>query len=175
MTLANDKSSQLLSKESQRAFDAYTKLNTDEKLAFLYFVYEAMGDDVTPAAPTAADPNLAPILLGDFYNLSQDDQLAIMRQIVNGEDTEYSRAYGALAANNRLLVWFGWAQAMGDTVVDLPEDYEPAESMNSLLDQVEALEFQEQISVLREMALKMGHTEVHQIPTQAETGKTTSL
>jgi hypothetical protein len=166
---------QILSEKTNRVFQAYSALGTDEKLALLYFVYKAMGDSVTPAAPTAAEPNLAPLLLGDFYNLSKEDQLAVMREIVDCQDTEYSRAYGALTENNRLLVWFAWAKAMGDTVVGMPGDYQPAQAINNVLSQVEDLEFQEQISVLREMSSQMGHSEVHSIPTQAETGKTSSL
>lgn len=175
MTLADNTASQLLTPETQKVFETYTKLGTDDKLALLYYIYEAMGESITPAAPTAADPNLAPRLLGDFFTLPQDQQLAIMRQIVAGEDTDYSRAYGALASNNHLLVWYAWAQGMGDTVVDMPADYQAAQSLNSILNQIKNLEFQEQISVLREIANRMGYSEVKSIPTQAETGKTPSL
>jgi hypothetical protein len=175
MTLADDATSELLTGQTQDVFMAYNKLGTDDKLALLYFIYEAMGEEITPAAPTAADPNLAPVLLGDFYSLSKDDQLAIMRQIVNCDDTEYSRAYGALAPNNQLLVWYAWAQGMGDTVVDMPSDYQTPQAVNNLLNQIEKLEFQQQISVLRAIANQMGHTNVQPIPTQAETGKTSSL
>lgn len=175
MTLADDATSELLTGQTQDVFTAYNKLGTDDKLALLYFIYEAMGEEITPAAPTAADPNLAPVLLGDFYSLSKDDQLAIMRQIVNCDDTEYSRAYGALAPNNQLLVWYAWAQGMGGTVVDMPSDYQTPQAVNNLLNQIEKLEFQQQISVLRAIANQMGHTNVQPIPTQAETGKTSSL
>jgi hypothetical protein len=175
MPLADETTSQLLSSEAQTVFSAYTDLKTDDKLALLFYIYEAMGESVTPAAPTAADPNLAPMLLGDFYNLPPDQQLAMMRQIVDKADTEYSRAYGALGSNNQLLVWYGWAQGMGDTVVDMPADYQAAQLVNTVLDQIKQLEFQEQISLLREMANQMGHSNVQPIPTQAETGKTPSL
>jgi hypothetical protein len=175
MTQSASRSTQLLSEATQTVFDAYAKLDVDEKLALLYFIYEAMGDQITPAAPTAANPNLAPILLGDFYTLDQQQQLEIMRQIVGGTDSEYSRAYGGLTENNQLLVWFGWAQAMGDTVVDLPSNYQADRQLSSVLSQIEKLEFQEQISVLREMAAQMGYSQVQAIPTQAETGKTASL
>lgn len=175
MTQSASRSAELLSESSQVAFNTYTQLGIDEKLALLYYIYKAMGDDVTPAAPTAADPNLAPILLGDFYNLSPEQQLEIMRQIVSRADSDYSRAYGALTENNQLLVWFAWAQAMGDTVVDLPEGYKAGEALNKALGQIEKLEFQEQISVLRQIAGEMGYSQVQPIPTQAETGKTSSL
>lgn len=167
--------SQALSEESLKVVDAFNALNTDEKLALLYYVYKKMGDSITPAAPTATDPELAPKLLGDFYELDKDRQLAIMREIVNREDTEYSRAYGTLKQNNQLMVWFAWAQAMGDKVVDLPNDYQATQPINDGLGQIEKLDFEGQISVLRTVAENMGYTDIQPIPSQAETGKTPSL
>jgi Orange carotenoid protein, N-terminal len=167
--------SQVFSEETQKVFSTYSSLEADEKLALLYYVYEKMGESITPAAPAAADPELAPLLLGNFFKLSGENQLAVMREIVNGEDTEYSQAYGSLTANNQLLVWYAWAQDMGKTVIDMPSNYRTAKAMSDSVSQIEGLEFQDQISVLREIASQMGHTNVQAIPSQAETGKTPSL
>ncbi|HEY9673237.1 MAG TPA: orange carotenoid protein N-terminal domain-containing protein [Waterburya sp.] len=176
MTSAQDKTqSSTRSQDSQKVLQAVEGLGTDEKLALLYYVYEKMGDSITPAAPTAANPEMAPRLLGEFYNLSDDEQLAVMRAIVNREDTELSRAYGALTQNNQLVVWYAWARAMGDTVVDIPNDYQASQAINDALSQIEGLDFEQQISTLREIASNMGYSDVQPIPTQAETGKTPSL
>jgi hypothetical protein len=94
---------------------------------------------------------------------------------VNREETEYSRAYGGLRENNQLAVWYAWAKGMGDTVVGMPDNYQPTEAIQNLLKAIEDLEFQEQISVLRLIASNMGYSEVEPIPTQAETGKTSSF
>ncbi|MEH2027795.1 orange carotenoid protein N-terminal domain-containing protein [Nostoc sp.] len=176
MTASYDKSiSQAQSNETQKFVDGFNALDTDAKLAWFYFVYEKMGDSITPAVPAAAEPELAPILLGDYFELSDEQQLDIMRDIVNRKDTEYSRAYGAIKENNQLLVWYAWAVAMGDTVVDLPASYQPSKAINDLLSQIEGLDFEEQISVFRTIAGEVGYTDVKPIATQAETGKTPSL
>ena len=176
MTSAHEKTqSSTRSQDSQKVLQAVEGLSTDEKLALLYYVYKKMGDSITPAAHTAANPEMAPRLLGEFYNLSDDEQLAVMRAIVNREDTELSRAYGALTQNNQLVVWYAWAKAMGDTVVDIPNDYQATQAINDALSEIEGLDFEQQISTLREIASNMGYSEVQQIPTQAETGKTASL
>jgi hypothetical protein len=176
MTASYDKTiSQAQSNESQHLVDAFNKLDTDGKLAWFYLVYKKMGDSITPAAPAAAEPELAPLLLGDYFELSDEQQLDIMRDIVNRKDTEYSRAYGAIKENNQLLVWYAWAVAMGDKVVDLPASYEPTKAVNDLLSQIEGLDFDEQISVFRTIAGEVGYTDVKPIETQAETGKTSSL
>ncbi len=176
MTSSYDKNrSQALSEPTQKVVQAFNALDTDAKLALLYFVYEEMGDSITPAAPAAAEPELAPRLLGDYYELSDEQQLAIMREIVNRDDTDYSRAYGAIKENNQLMVWYAWAQGMGDTVVDMPENYETTEAIDDVLSQMEELDFEEQMSILRTIAGEMGYTDVKPIETQAQTGKTSSL
>lgn len=167
--------SHALSNDTQKMVQTINGLGTDEKLALLYFIYEEMGDSITPAAPEAAEPELAPVLLGDFYNLSDDEQLNIMRAIVNRDDTPYSRAYGALTANNQLVVWYAWAIGMGEKIVDIPEGYEATEAVNGVLGQIEGLDFEQQISVLRDVANNMGYTDVKPIATQAQVGKTSSL
>lgn len=171
----NAVASNYLPEETQKTVDAFSKLGTDEKLAFLYYVYTKMGDSVTPAAPAATEPELAPQLLGDVYEMSKDEQLGVMRAIVNREDTKLSRAYGALKENNQLMVWFAWAQAMGTTIIGMPDDYQIPQAVNQVLSQIENLDFQEQISMLREVAGSMGYSDVQPIPSQAETGKTASL
>lgn len=176
MTSSYDRNrSQALSEESQKVVEAFEALDTDAKLAVFYFVYEKMGESITPAAPAATEPELAPRLLGDYYELSDDQQLAIMREIVNREDTDYSRAYGAIKENNQLMVWYAWAQAMGDTVVGMPQGYEATEALNNVLSKIEALNFDEQISMLRTIASDMGYSDVKPIETQEQTGKTASL
>ncbi|MCX7595701.1 MAG: orange carotenoid protein [Fischerella sp.] len=171
----NQSAPQALSQDTQKLVEAFNKLDTDAKLAWLYFVYEKMGDSITPAAPTAAEPELAPRLLRDYYELSDEQQLQIMREIVNCEDTEYSRAYGSIKENNQLFVWYAWAEAMGNQVVDMPGNYKPSDAINNLLSQIEKQDFEEQISVLRTITGQMGYSNVKPIETQAETGKTSSL
>lgn len=89
---ANVSSSHAVSAGTQNIVQEINALSTDEKLALLYFIYEKMGDSITPAAPIAAEPELAPLLLENFYELSDEEQLAAMRSIANCENTEYSRA-----------------------------------------------------------------------------------
>lgn len=171
----NMKQPQALSGDTQKVVEAFNGLDTDAKLAWFYLVYKEMGDAITPAAPTATDPELAPKLMGDFYELSDDEQLAIMRQIVNRENTEYSHAYGALKENNQLMVWYAWAQAMGNSVVGMPQNYKATEAINNVLSQIENLDFEGQISMMRTIASQMGYSDVKPIETQAQTGKTSSL
>jgi hypothetical protein len=175
MTSRNNEGSNILSEQTQKIFQHYSQLDTDDKLALFYYIYEKMGDSITPAAPNAADLNLTSSLIEDFFELSDDEQLEIMRDIANCKDTDYSRAYGGFTPNNQLLVWYAWAEGMGDTVVDIPDDYEKTETIKNTLSEIEKLEFEDQISVLREIASKMGYSEIKQVSSQAEVGTTPSF
>ncbi|AFY83514.1 orange carotenoid protein N-terminal domain-containing protein [Oscillatoria acuminata] len=167
--------SQTRSQDTQNIVNEFEKLSTDDQLAVLYWIYEKMGDSITPAAPGAAEPNIAPMLMDDYYKLSDDEQLQIMRDIVERKDTVYSHAYGALSANNQLVVWYAWAVGMGDRIVDMPSDYQSTPETDRILSEIEQAEFEEQISILREIAGGMGYTAAASVPTQAETGVTPSL
>ena len=73
-TTTNVNSTHTLSGNTQEVVQAIDALSTDEKLALLYFIYEKMGGSITPAAPVAAEPELAPVLLENFYSLLPEQQ-----------------------------------------------------------------------------------------------------
>ncbi|MEO1069270.1 MAG: orange carotenoid protein N-terminal domain-containing protein [Cyanobacteria bacterium J06638_6] len=64
---------------------------------------------------------------------------------------------------------------MGDRIVGMPSNYDSADPIKGILADIKQLEFQAQISLLREAATQMGYSNVTAPPTQAETGKTDSL
>lgn len=171
----NNQIPQALTEEAQEVVKGFDKLDTDAKLAWFYIVYKHMGESITPAAPLAAEPELAPLLLQDYLKLSSDEQLQVMRDIVDKENTEYSRAYGALKDNNQLLVWYAWAEQMGKSVVGMPNDYTPSDKEKGLLSKIQNLEFEGQMSVFRTIVNQMGYSNVKPVETQAQTGKTSSL
>ncbi len=64
---------------------------------------------------------------------------------------------------------------MSDTVVDIPDNYDETDTINDVLAQIEELDFDGQISVLRTIDAQIGYSDVKAIPTQAEIGKTPNL
>jgi hypothetical protein len=166
---------EITEQSTQDLFGRYAALGVDDKLALLYYIYEGMGGSITPAAPRAADPELAEPLVTALFDWSAEDQLEAMRAVVRGDDTEISQRYGGLSANNQLLVWYGWAKAMGKQIVDMPSDYDAAGPLQDLLGELKAMEFEAQISFLREAAAQMGFSSVTAPPPLAETGVTDSL
>lgn len=132
-------------------------LDVDVKLAILYYLYEAMGDSVTPAAPGAASTEIAQIFFDEFDAFPLGDaQLDAMRSLVRGDDNDLGRLYGTFSENNKLVVWYFLAVRMGDDVIGMPQDYTLSEAGKSNLETVKQLDFEQQITFLRDVVSAMG-------------------
>ena len=139
------------------ALSLYNNLSTDEKLALLWYVYTRMGTSITPAAPGAASDEIAEGLFGQVKELSFDEQLEVQRNIIEGKDTLISREYGSLSKNTKLYFWYRLAQGMeAGTIIPVPDNYEPSDSVTQLLSQVEVMDFEQQITFLRDAVIDGG-------------------
>ena len=140
-----------------KAVEIFDSFTVDNKLALLWFIYEKMGTSITPAAPNAAEPAIAGGLFEQVGNKSQDEQLQIMRDIVSGNDTEYSRQYGGFSANTKLAFWYFLARGMvKGLIIAMPDKYDLEKEETEWLGSLESLDFNDQITVLREIADNMG-------------------
>jgi hypothetical protein len=134
-------------------------LDADQQLALFYFIYKEMGASVTPAAPAAStvSPAIAEGLFNQVKELSQEEQLQVQRDLINGENTQITREYSALSDTTKLLFWYMLAQGMDEgSVIPMPQDYSLSAEANELLNQVKGLEFQQQISAFRDIVSPMG-------------------
>nr|WP_083602320.1 orange carotenoid protein N-terminal domain-containing protein [Hydrococcus rivularis] len=141
----------------QEALKTFSELSVDDKLALLWFVYTKMGDSITPAAPVTAGQDIAEGLYNQVKQLSHQEQLEVQRNLFAGKDSLISREYGSLSENTKLLFWYRLAQGMEDaTIVPMPESYELNSNAQQLLSQLEAMEFQQQITFSRESVSAAG-------------------
>ena len=139
------------------ALGSYSNLSTDQKLALLWYVYTKMGTSVTPAAPGAAADEIAQGLFNQVKELSFEEQLEVQRNIIENKDNLISREYGSLSENTKLYFWYRLAQGMeAGTIVPMPDNYEPSGSVTELLSQIESMEFEQQITFLRDAVIKGG-------------------
>lgn len=144
--------------DSNNAIDSFKRLGTDEQLALLWFVYEQMGNLITPAAPGAASPDIARGLYDQVNAIDQQQQLAAMRAIAQGEQSNrISREYGSLSSNTKLAFWFYLAQGMkAGKIVPMPDNYDLTNQGQDLLAAIESMDFESQITVLRNAVDAMG-------------------
>lgn len=135
----------------------FDQLSVDDQLALLWYAYTRIGESITPAAPAAASPEIASGLFQQVLDLNPQDQLEAMRDIANRKDNRISREYGSLSANTKLAFWYRLAQGMENgTIIGMPDDYQMSQQANKLLGAVETMDFEQQITFLRDAAMDMG-------------------
>ena len=137
---------------TDQALTTFNSLDVDNKLAFLWFVYTKMGDSITPAAPgaAAASEDIAEGLYQQVKELSHEEQLQVQRDLLSKSSQKFQSEYDALKENTQLLFWYRLAQGMEKKeIIPMPDNYELSEDAKSLLDSVEAADFEEQITFLR--------------------------
>ena len=137
--------------------EALEGLTTDDQLGLLWFVYTKLGKSITPAAPGASGSEIAQGLFNQVKELPHEQQLQVMREIVEKANTQLSRQYGSLSPETKLAFWYFLAQGMeSGTIIPMPPDYEFPEAGNVLLGRIENMDFQQQIDFLRGAVLVMG-------------------
>ncbi|MGI8933305.1 orange carotenoid protein N-terminal domain-containing protein [Leptolyngbya sp. BC1307] len=136
---------------------AFNSLTTDDKLGLLWVLYENMGESVTPAAPGSANTQFTERLYEDVKAMSESDQLAFMRDLVEKKQTEQTKTYGTFVENNKLAFWYQLSEGMaaGD-IIPVPDDYELPSSASKVFTDITALDFERQITLLRHAVLEMG-------------------
>jgi hypothetical protein len=138
---------------------AFQGLDVDHQLALFWFVYTEMGDSITPAAPaasTASEP-IAQGLFDQVKELSHEEQLQVQRDLITHKNSLISREYGALSDTTKLLFWYLLAVGMEQqTIVPVPSDYKLSGQAQSILDQIKQVEFEQQITIFRDIVSPMG-------------------
>ncbi len=140
-------------------FTSFNRLSTYEKLGVLWFIYKAMGNgSVTPAATGAARLQFAEGLLSQVKALSSGEQMAFMQDLINKRKTSMTSAYGVLTNNTKLAFWYQLAELMrsGD-VIGVPNNYALSGSAKEVYNSIVALEFGQQITLLRQVVVNMGY------------------
>ena len=146
-----------LIQEADKAVKSFKQLSTDEQLGLLWFIYKEMGNSITPAAPGAANPQFTQELLGQVKEMEQEQQLEFMRDLVEKTSTEYTRQYTAYTNDNKLLFWYELAVLMSEgEVIPVPEQYSLGDSASKVFNTISAMDFNTQLTVLRDAVVDMG-------------------
>jgi hypothetical protein len=151
--------SYITSNTANELVSAFQSLDGDTQLALFWFIYKEMGSSITPAAPGAStvSPEIAEGLFNQVKDLPQEEQLNIQRDLVNRRNTLICREYGALSDTTKLLFWYRLAQGMdAGSIIPMPADYQLADDARQLLERIKQLEFDQQITLFRDIVAPMG-------------------
>ena len=148
-----------LIQETNKAVESFKQLSTDEQLGLLWFIYKEMGNSITPAAPGAANSQFTENLLIQVKEMEQEQQLAFMRDLVERTRTEYTQQYRAYSKDNKLLFWYELAVLMSEgEVIPVTQSYSLGNDATKLLNTLSAMDFNSQLTVLRDAVIDMGPT-----------------
>lgn len=140
----------------EQIVDALRRLNADDQLAVLWFVYEEMKGGITPD-PITSGLELSQAILHRIQQMSRDEQLQAQRDIVTGTDNEITREYRALNPRAKLGVWYVLAQGMEEeSVIPVPPNYQLSSAAQKVLEQAKQLDFETQTSFMSSASAKMG-------------------
>ncbi len=139
------------------AIAAFQGLTTDEQLGLLWVIYENLGRSITPAAPGAARLQFAEGLLTQVKAMEPQEQLQFMRDLAEKKNTPLTRSYGVLTNNTKLAFWYQLAEDMqAGTVIPVPCYYKLSDAGQRVFGQISTLDFNQQITVLRQTVVSMG-------------------
>ncbi len=142
-----------------QALKAIQSLDVDEQLALFWFVYTEMGSSITPAAPGASTvgTDIAEGLFNQVKEMSHEQQLQVQRDLVNKASTEYTRMYGSMSDNTKLLFWYRLAQGMeNSTIIPMPPGYKLSSQAEELLNKIKEIGFEQQMTLFRDYVSPMG-------------------
>ncbi len=143
----------------RESVQSWQNLDVDQQLALFWFIYEEVGNSITPAAPNAStvSPEIAEGLFNQVKELTHEEQLQIQRDLINKVDTQISREYGSLSDTTKLLFWYRLAQGMeNSTIIPMPDDYQLSSEAQTLFNNIKALPFDKQLNLFRDYVSPMG-------------------
>ena len=135
----------------------FDQLSVDDQLALLWYAYTEMGRSITPAAVGAARLQFAEGLLNQIKQMSEADQMQVMRELASNADTPISRTYGYFSVNTKLAFWYELADLMKNGLVaPVPTGYQMSRGVEAVLEAIQKLDRGQQITVLRNTVVDMG-------------------
>jgi hypothetical protein len=134
-------------------------LDVEQQLGLFWFIYQEMGDSITPAAPYAStiSSEIAEALFHQVEQLSPEEQLQIQRDLINQSDNLISREYASLNDTTKLLFWYLLAQGIdSQTIISIPGNFQLSLAAENLFNRIKELSFEQQITLFRDYVSPMG-------------------
>lgn len=89
----------------QGALAYFQAVDVDCRLKVLWRAYQSLGQTFAASAPAALFSQSVQILIKQLNLIPQEEQLAVLQDILGGADTRFTQAYHALNENMKLAFW----------------------------------------------------------------------
>ncbi|MBU6228394.1 MAG: hypothetical protein KGQ93_01700 [Cyanobacteria bacterium REEB459] len=84
---------------------AFQASDVDARLNIIWQAHQGVGQALAASLPVALFSQSAQLLFRQFSQIRQDDQRAVLRDILAGADTRFTQAYRRLNINTKLVFW----------------------------------------------------------------------
>ncbi|MDJ0704196.1 MAG: orange carotenoid protein N-terminal domain-containing protein [Leptolyngbyaceae cyanobacterium MO_188.B28] len=153
MTLVN------LDVNLEQAVNQFGKVSVDDRLALLWFSYEKVGKAIRSAAPVAIFSQITQRLFTQVKHIRREEQLNAIRDLASGADTRVGQEYTSLNVNMKLAFWYKLAQGVQNgSIQRLPQTHELSQEAKPVLNALESMGFNEQVSFLQKAIFLMDDT-----------------
>ena len=88
----------------------YQNLNTNEKLVLLWGIYSELGQSIVPESVSRSRLQLTEGTIDQIRQMSHQEQLQVIRDLVNKVSNPLTRAYATLSVNTKLFFWYALAE-----------------------------------------------------------------
>ena len=140
-----------------QAVQALKLLDEDSQLALLWHLFQDIKEQISLGGEEMTGDDVAADLVGQVKQMSADEQLQALRNIVAEADTDVSETYSSFSEKGKLAFWYllGQNTESGSTVT-FPDDYTLSEPATELLDQLKTLDFQKKVDFLSSTLTNLG-------------------
>ncbi|URD53675.1 orange carotenoid-binding protein [Chroococcidiopsis sp. CCNUC1] len=139
--------------------ESFEQLSAEDRLALLWFAYTEMGVTITPAAMQVANMMFAEKTLAQIEQIPAAEQTQVMCDLINHTDTPICRTYSYFGMNVKLGFWYQLGEWMKQGIVaPIPEGYKLSAKASNVLQTIRQLEGGQQLTVLRDIVVNMGHS-----------------
>lgn len=133
----------------EQTVQAFEAVDVDCKIAVLWQIYDTLGQAFTAIAPVALFSQAVQQLLSQIQQVDRDDQTAILRDILVGADTRFTRVYQALNPNMKLAFWHRLFHLMTASRLPLSTCQNGPARTQSLLTRLDTMGLNERLHFLR--------------------------
>ncbi|XGB42515.1 MAG: hypothetical protein LVS60_01165 [Nodosilinea sp. LVE1205-7] len=79
--------------------------DVDARLRMIWQAHQSVGQALATSLPVALFSQSVQLLVRQLNQISQDDQRAVVRDILAGSDTRFTQAYRRLNVNMKMIFW----------------------------------------------------------------------
>ncbi|HIK44711.1 MAG TPA: hypothetical protein IGR64_07445 [Leptolyngbyaceae cyanobacterium M65_K2018_010] len=131
---------------------SFKSADVDCQLEILWQAYDTLGQALASVVPVALLSQAVQQLIRQLGQVSREEKLAILRDILAGADTRFTHAYAALNANMKLAFWhrlFSGRDWPGLSA--MVACHSPSSQTQALLDRLNTMGLNERLNFLRQV------------------------